>query len=73
MNPIFQMLMQRLQNRDPKGYQFVNTAMQNGGNPNAILKQMLGDATPEQKQALIQQARTFGAPDNFLKQIQNIK
>lgn len=73
MNPVMQMLMQRLQNKNPQGYQFINTAMQNGGNPNAILNQMMKNATPEQKQTLIQQAKNYGVPENYLKQIQNMK
>lgn len=73
MNFVMQMLMSQLQNKNPQGYQFVNTAMQNGGNPNAILQQMLGNATPEQKQNLITQAKNYGVPDNILKQIQNMK
>ena len=73
MNFVTQMLMSRLQNKNPQGYQFVNNAMQNGGNPNAILKQMLGNATPEQKQSLITQAKNYGVPENILKQIQDMK
>lgn len=73
MNPVMQMLIQRLQNRNPQGYQFINNAMQNGGNPNAILNQMMKNATPEQKQTLIQQAKNYGVPEDYLKQIQNMK
>lgn len=70
---IMQMLMSKLQTKNPQGYQFINTAMQNGGDPNAILKQMLGNATPEQKQTLITQAKNYGVPESILKQIQNMK
>lgn len=73
MNMIMQMLMSKLQAKNPQGYQFINTAMQNGGDPNAILKQMLGNATPEQKQTLITQAKNYGVPESILKQIQNMK
>lgn len=41
MNMIMQMLMSKLQAKNPQGYQFVNTAMQNGGDPYTMLKQML--------------------------------
>lgn len=73
MNVVMQMLMSRLQNKNPQAYQFINQAMQNGGNPNAIINQMMKNTTPEQKQNLIQQAKQYGVPDNYLKQIQNIK
>lgn len=73
MNMIIQTLMNQLQQKNPKGYQFVNQAMRSGGNPNVVLQQMMGNATPEQRQSLIQQARNYGVPDNVLKQIQNMK
>lgn len=73
LNFITQMLMQKLQGKNPGGYNFINTAMQNGGNPNAILQQMMKGATPEQKQGLINMARQYNVPDNYLKQIQNMK
>lgn len=73
MNMIMQMLMSQLQNKNPQGYQFINTAMQNGGDPNAILKQMLGNATPEQKQTLITQCKNYGVPNDILVKIQNMK
>lgn len=73
MNPILQMLMSKLQGKNPQAYQFVNQAMSNGGNPDAFLKQMLGNVDPQQRQNLIQQAKSYGCPDNILKQIQNMK
>lgn len=73
MNFVLQTLMNRLQGKNPQAFQLVNNAMNNGGNPSAVLKQMMGKATPEQKQNLLQQARSFGCPDNILKQIQNMK
>ena len=47
--------------------------MLNNGNPNAILKQMIGNATPEQKQGLLSEAKKYGVPDNVLSKIQNMK
>lgn len=73
MNIVMQMLMSRLQNKNPQAYQFVNQAMNNGGNPNAVLNQMMKNCTPEQKQQLIQQAKNYGVPESALKQIQNMK
>ena len=46
--------------------------MLNNGNPNAILKQMIGNATPEQKQGLLSEAKKYGVPDNVLAKIQNM-
>jgi hypothetical protein len=47
--------------------------MQNNTNPEAMLKQVLGKATPEQRQQVLNQAKSYGAPDNILSQIQNMK
>ena len=73
MNPIIQMLMMRLQKQNPQGYQMVNEAMQNNGNPQSILQQMMSNATPEQKESLFKQARQYGVPNNILSKIQNMK
>lgn len=73
MNVVMQMLMSQLQNKNPQAFQFVNTAMRNGGDPNAVLQQLMKNATPEQKQGLINTAKQYGVPDNYLKQIQNMK
>ena len=47
--------------------------MQNNGNPQAIIQQMMSGATPEQKQLLFTQAKNYGVPDNILSKIQNMK
>jgi len=47
--------------------------MRNNGNPTAMLKQMMSNATPEQKEGLFKQAKQYGCPDNILSQIQNMK
>lgn len=51
----------------------VNAAMQNNGNPQAMLQQMISNSTPEQKQNLLNQAKQYGVPENILSQIQNMK
>lgn len=47
--------------------------MQSNGNPQSILQQILGNATPEQKQSLLKQAENYGAPKELLSKIQNMK
>lgn len=73
MNFAVQMLMNKLQGVNPKAYQFVSTAMTNGGDTNAILNSVLGGSSPEQKQALISQAKQYGCPETILKQIEKMK
>ena len=73
MNMIMQMLMSKLQKQNPQGFNLVNQAMQSNSNPQAMLQQMMSNATPQQKESLIKQAKSYGVPDNILSQIQNMK
>lgn len=72
-NPLIQSLLGQLQGRSPQGYQFINSMMNNGGNPDAFLKQILGQISPEQKQQILNQAKGYGCPDSYLSHIQNMK
>lgn len=73
MNPVMNMLMQKLQKTNPQGYSMINQMRQNGGNPNDLLKQVMGKASPEQRQQILNTARSYGAPNNILSKIQNMK
>lgn len=59
MNPVINMLMQRLQKANPNGYNMVNQMMQSGGDPNALLKQVMNGATPEQRQQILNTAKSY--------------
>lgn len=63
----------RLQRQNPQGYQVINEAIQNNGNPQAMLKQMISNATPEQMEGLLKEAKKYGVPDDVLSKIQNMK
>lgn len=73
MNPIIQMLMSRLQKQNPQGYQAINAAMQNNGNPTPMLQQLMKNATPQQRENLFKQCKQYNVPDNILSQLQNMK
>ena len=73
MNPIISVLMQRLQGSNPQGYQMLNTMMRNGSDPNAMLKQVLSKASPEQRQQVLNTAKSYGCPTDVLSKIQNMK
>ena len=73
MNPIIQVLMNQLQNKNPQGFQMINKMMNSGGNPEAMVKQMFGNATPEQRQQILNQAKSYGAPSDILSKLQNMK
>jgi hypothetical protein len=47
--------------------------MQNNGNPQQLIKQVMGNMSPEQREGVLKQAKNYGAPDNILAQIQNMK
>lgn len=72
-NIIIQLLMNQIQMKMPKEIQQVRELMQNNTNPQQILKQMMGNATPEQKQNLLKQCKSYGVPNEILSQIQNMK
>lgn len=73
LNNIKQALLNNLQSKNPQGYQFANYLRQNGGNVDSFVKQWLGKITPEQKQQVLNTAKNYGVPDNFLSQLQNMK
>lgn len=47
--------------------------MQNNGNPQAMVQQIMSNATPEQKENLFKQAKAYGCPTEILSKIQNMK
>ena len=72
-NILIQSLMRQLQAKSPQGFQTINTLMQNNGNPQAMVKQVMGNMSPEQREGIFRQAKQYGCPDNILSQIQNMK
>lgn len=70
---MLRMMLNQLQARNPQGYQIINSAMQSGGNPQALLQQMFTSSNPMQRQNILNQAKSLGVPDNILGQIQNMK
>lgn len=65
--------MQMLQTKNPQMFNMINQARNSGTDPQAMLKQMIGNSNPEQMQNVINQAKQMGVPDNILSQIQNMK
>ena len=47
--------------------------MQNNGNPEAMLQQVMSNATPEQKKSILEQAKNYGVPNEILSKVQNMK
>lgn len=67
------MLLGQLQTKNPQMASQISNAMQNGANPQALMKQMMGNVDNNQMQNILSQARNLGVPDNILQQIQNAK
>lgn len=72
-NQLLNSLLEQTKRNNPQGFQIINTMMQSGTSPQAFLKQVLGNAKPEQIESLISKAKQLNCPDSILKQIQNIK
>lgn len=70
---LMKMLMGQLQTKNPQMFQMINQAKNSGGNPQNILKQIMGKSSPEQMQQVLTQAKSMGVPENVLSQIQNLK
>jgi hypothetical protein len=73
MNPMLSSAMNMLRGINPQRYQQVNQMMQAGTDPKGFLKQIMGNATPQQVQNVMQMGKQIGVPDSVLSEIQNLK
>ena len=73
IDKVIQTLMEQMKVKNPQGYQFVINLMQNNGDPSAVLNQIIGNATPEAKQNLLNQGKNYGVPNEILSKLQNSK
>lgn len=64
--------MSQLQARSPQGVQLIQRLMTSNSNPEQLMTQLMGNASPEQKQSLLKQAKQYGVPNNILAKIQNM-
>lgn len=65
--------MTQLQSKNPQMANQIQQAMNNGTNPQMLMKQMMGNMNNNQMQGVLNQARQMGVPDEILNQIQNTK
>lgn len=65
--------MNQLKVQNPQMFQQISQIRANGADPRALLQQMVGNSNPQQMQGILNQAKSFGVPDNILTQIQNMK
>ena len=59
--------------KNPTGFNLVSQAIQNNGNPQALVQQIMSNATPEQREGILKQCKSYGVPDDILSKIQNMK
>ena len=72
-NPLIQTLLNNLKVKNPQGHQVIQNLMQSNGNPQALLQQLMSNATPEQKESLLNQCKNYGVPNDILSKVQNMK
>ena len=72
-NPLIQMLLGQLKVKNPQGHQVIQNLMQSNGNPQALLQQMVGNMSSEQKESLLNQCKNYGVPNDILSKVQNMK
>ena len=72
-NMLLKMMMGQLQSRNPQMANQISQAMNSGINPQALIKQMMGNMDNTQIQNALNQAKQFGVPDNILNQMQNMR
>lgn len=63
--------MSNLEARDPRLAGQIRTMMTNGTDPKSVVKQMMGNQSPEQISNVLKTAKQYGVPDEILSQIQN--
>ena len=68
-NQLLQMMMNQLKAKNPQVFKLVEQARQNQSNPEEIFKQITGQYTPEQKQALFERAKQFGIGDDIINKL----
>lgn len=47
--------------------------MQSNGNPQQMIQQVMSNATPEQREMVLKEAKQYGVPEQILSKIQNMK
>lgn len=75
INPmsIIQTLMSQMKVKLPQNFQVAQNLMQSNGNPQGLVKQIMGNVSPEQKQSLLNQCKAYGMPEQLLSKLQNMK
>lgn len=57
----------------PKNFQVAQNLMQSNGNPQGLVRQVMGNMSQEQKQNILNQMKQYGCPNELLSKLQNMK
>lgn len=70
-NPLQKLLMGRLQQVNPAGYNFLAEAMKSNKNPEQVLNELIknNQVTPVQLNQVKEQAAKYGAPQDILNKL----
>ena len=63
--------MSNLEARDPRLAGQIRMMMTNGTDPKSVVKQIMGNQSPEQVSNVLTMAKQYGVPDEILSQLQN--
>jgi len=66
-------LMNRLKSTNPQMYNMILTASNNGASFKDLVKQKMKGTSDEDYQKVVQSAKTFGVPDEVLKELEGFK
>jgi hypothetical protein len=70
---ILNLMMSNLEARDPRLAGQIRTMMNNGTDPKSVVRQIIGNQSPEQISNMMSMAKQYGVPDEILSQLQNNK
>lgn len=65
--------MGQLRMQNPQMFQQINQLRNSNTDPKALVKQIVGNSTPEQMQGILSKAKNLGVPESVLTQIQNMR
>lgn len=65
--------MAQMQQRNPQMFKTMQQMLNSGNDPKQMIKELKQNASPEQMQNVLQQAKQYGVPENILAEVQNMK
>ena len=70
MNMLNQQLLSQARQKNPQAFRLVEEMQKSNSNPKDILDQMTKNLNKEQMESFMSYAKSYGVPDDILKQLQ---